>query len=233
MIIWQKLGILGILIPFGLGIMSQLLFGETPIYAGAGYLLSALPVWYLGKKWNTSEKNTTTKHTLFWIHLEYWGVLAGLVGLMIIISETILELGTDTYFVIFGIGLAFILVHQYSKSRSSIKDIFYKLAPIKIVEPNDLLQSKKTDNRLLEENTLLSSGIKTEKKEVTNLNNKLKESHEAIDGFMNTKEQLKDFEPSDHSRFMPSNSSNEIRDGLEMNKMNNAEKEELNQHIEE
>ena len=202
MIIWTRWGILAVIIPFGIAVLCQLVFGQTPIFAGIGYLLSALPVWLIGKKWNLSDDGKD-KHTLFWIHLEYWGILAGLVGLMVVVSETIMPLETDTYFIIFGLMLIPILIYQYSKSKSTFKDILYKLAPIRIMEP-DNLPNKKISK--IKEHSAFNAKEEVKNKESLDSKNRMSESRRAIEEFKKTKGIVRKFEPSDHSRFIPSSS---------------------------
>ena len=125
MLIWKKLGILGLVIPLGLAIALQLLLGDHANYAGIGYLVGAIIVWYFGKKWNGQiekeyESDLTmkriSKHSLFWIHLENWGIFFGILGITILFSENIFELGTDPELVVWGIGLIVMIFYQIYKN---------------------------------------------------------------------------------------------------------------------
>lgn len=202
MIIWTRKGILGFVIPFGVAIICQLLFGETPLIAGIGYTVSAIPVWWLGRKWNTKVPPKKHKHTLFWIHLEYWGILAALLGLIIVVSETFIQLDSDIYFIIMGIALVPILILQYSKSNSSFIDILHKIAPFRIVDPQELPKSLTTLKSAPTPKTV--TRIKNNEKKSTVVSRPKAPSNSksiALEKLKN--ESLKNFEPSDHSRFMP------------------------------
>ncbi|WP_367388364.1 hypothetical protein [Lewinella sp. LCG006] len=94
MIIWKGLGFLAILIPVVIVILLQIIFGDDPIYASIGYLLGAVPVWFLGKRLNadvgkvvadpqTGQQMTTkAEHTLFWIRMEYAAVIPVIIGIV-------------------------------------------------------------------------------------------------------------------------------------------------------
>lgn len=95
MIIWSGRGILTPLIL----VASIILFisissEEIGVYTfPLSILLAGVANWFLGKKWNnepgrivvdeaTGERiELKSNHTLFWIKMEYWGVLFGIIGL--------------------------------------------------------------------------------------------------------------------------------------------------------
>lgn len=127
MIIWKKLGFLGFIVPIGLAMILQLLLGDHTNYAGIGYLIGGILVWQYGKKWNDAieEKNTfdptvkrSSKHSMFWIQLEYWGIFFGIMGLTILVSENIVDLGTDPTFIIWALSLVGIISYQVYKNRN-------------------------------------------------------------------------------------------------------------------
>ena len=100
MIIWSGRGILTplILILFIVlmtFISTSLFTAESAIYSMAvAFILAGASNWYLGKKWNnapgrivvdeaTGERiELKSNHTLFWIKMEYWGVIFGVIGVM-------------------------------------------------------------------------------------------------------------------------------------------------------
>ena len=77
----------------------QILFGDTPIYAGVGYILGGITVWILGLKWNDEpakiiiDKQTgqnsqvKNEHSLFKIKMQYWAFIVSIIGIVIIVSE--------------------------------------------------------------------------------------------------------------------------------------------------
>lgn len=85
--------------PFASGVIMQIIFGDSPIYAGIGYILGGIIVWIIGKKWHAEPKRILTdnqtgeqvelkyEHSLLWIKLEYWAVIAIVVGIAVIASE--------------------------------------------------------------------------------------------------------------------------------------------------
>ena len=58
------------------------------------FLMAGIANWHLGKKWNNKpgrimvDENTGERlefkpnHTLFWIKMEYWGVVFAMIGVM-------------------------------------------------------------------------------------------------------------------------------------------------------
>lgn len=103
MIIWSGRGILTPLII----IVVNALFIFTlpqPIVAyslALGLLVSGIINWILGKKWNDKEGRILVdessgeriefkpNHTLFWIKMQYWGVLLGAVGLVLFVIQMV------------------------------------------------------------------------------------------------------------------------------------------------
>ncbi|SMD36230.1 hypothetical protein SAMN04488029_2785 [Reichenbachiella faecimaris] len=95
MIIWSGRGILTPLIL----VTSVVLFisissEEIGVYTfPISILLAGVANWILGKKWNSASGRIVvdeatgerielkSNHTLFWIKMEYWGVLFGIIGL--------------------------------------------------------------------------------------------------------------------------------------------------------
>ncbi|MBI4129976.1 hypothetical protein HY468_01525 [Candidatus Roizmanbacteria bacterium] len=85
MIIWTGWGFLVFVIGFGFALITQwllssLLGNEESWMAALGYLLSALVIWFVGKKLN-SNTNKTRLHTFFFIPFEYWAIGAVLIAI--------------------------------------------------------------------------------------------------------------------------------------------------------
>ena len=95
MIIWKGLGFLAILMPVVIVILLQIIFGDDSIYASTGYLLGAIPVWFLGKRLNagagqvvvdpqTGQQMTQkAEHTLFWIRMDYAAVIPVVIAIVV------------------------------------------------------------------------------------------------------------------------------------------------------
>jgi hypothetical protein len=101
MIVWSGKGILSALV---LLVTLVLLFIILPATQGnLAFILAlftaAIFSWTMGKKWNGAEGTVVidkatgremvikSNHTLFWIKMEYWGVVFGLMGLVILIQQ--------------------------------------------------------------------------------------------------------------------------------------------------
>ncbi len=99
MIVWSGRGYLSTLV------LAVIVFGLTSIlpkeqsdYAYIiGLLLAGVFSWFMGKKWNTPEGKTLVdketgqevilkpNHSLFWIKMEYWGIIFGAISLIMIV----------------------------------------------------------------------------------------------------------------------------------------------------
>ena len=78
MIVWRGRGIFVVVIGIGVLVLTQLFFDGV---GGKGYyethafpkvlagLLAALPIWFLGKKWNDESGRV---HDLFFVPMQYW-----------------------------------------------------------------------------------------------------------------------------------------------------------------
>jgi len=95
MIIWSGRGFLVLLVLIALAIAAVALLPE--VYQDYGIIGSIFSVaifsWLCGKKWNGVSKeyidketgqtvNSRAKHSLFFINMEYWGIILGVLGLI-------------------------------------------------------------------------------------------------------------------------------------------------------
>jgi hypothetical protein len=104
MIIWRGCGIL-VLVITALVVVSIQLIAEAvggegayqPWMAGLGVLLSAVPVWFLGRYFNNRGARTLVdkatgqevvlrpNHSLFFIKMEYWAAILAVSGIGLVI----------------------------------------------------------------------------------------------------------------------------------------------------
>ncbi len=135
MIVWRGLGILSLLIPFALGIFLSFQLGDNDTSAGIGYLLGAIPVWFLGRRWNQKippiplareGEEPVYKHSAFWIHAEYWAVLWSITGIMNIVSGQYTPLPINMYFAVIGgffVAFGFYQHDQAKKFRNQLIEL--------------------------------------------------------------------------------------------------------------
>ncbi|KAF2510248.1 hypothetical protein EYY60_12130 [Flavobacterium zhairuonense] len=127
MIVWSGRGIFSLLILFVALLISVSIFPET--YVDLSFIvplyITGIFSFILGIKWNrtlrvfidkeTGNKiNNKSNHSLFWVKMEYWGIIFTAFGL-IILAQNLNRTGTDLYINIFlvliGIGaLAFFII---------------------------------------------------------------------------------------------------------------------------
>ena len=101
MVVWSGKGILAVLILLVTFVVFIILLPKGYELYSASYalLITGVFSWFLGRRWNnhpgkiiidknTGEKiNLKTKHSIFWIPMQYWGVLFTLMGLWILYLE--------------------------------------------------------------------------------------------------------------------------------------------------
>lgn len=101
MIVWSGKGFLSVLIL----IISLFLFVKILPQAQGDYafvlafLIAGAFSWFMGKKWNAEESRTVidkatgqelvlkSNHSLFWIKMQYWGIIFGVFGLIILLQN--------------------------------------------------------------------------------------------------------------------------------------------------
>lgn len=103
MIVWSGKGFLSVLV---LLVCFALLVSVIPKEQGDYAFVVALFAagafsWFMGKKWNEGEARTMVdketgqevvykpNHSLFWINMEYWGPIFGVLGLVILAQQFI------------------------------------------------------------------------------------------------------------------------------------------------
>ena len=71
---------------------------EFNIALGSALILAGVFSWLMGRKWNSAEgkvmidKETgqevlfKQKHSIFWIKMEYWGIIFGILGIVFIVG---------------------------------------------------------------------------------------------------------------------------------------------------
>ena len=173
MIVWSGRGFLSIVVFFAtlLLLNSILPEGSTDYTMIISSFVSGIFSWYFGIIWNVKNQRIVIDeetgqrikikniHTLFWIPMQYWGILFSVFGIIILFQNSI----------IFGVFASFIL-----------------LALILIPYIGKILKSEsKTETTFPD----------LEKTETNNTNDFISQLKE--------KNSLKEFEPSDHSKFMP------------------------------
>lgn len=100
MIIWTGRGILSVVVlVLIILVFSKILPQDYEDFAIVlGFLSAGIFSWYFGKKWNNEhgkvliDKETgkeielKTNHSLFWIKMQYWGVIFTLLAIILLIK---------------------------------------------------------------------------------------------------------------------------------------------------
>lgn len=98
MIIWTGRGIVaGIIMSFSYMFFSMLGVNDDNLASAYGLLLAAPITYIVGRYWNAPkpaiDPNTGEEvmwkpnHTLFWIPMQYWGVIFLVIGLIVIMTD--------------------------------------------------------------------------------------------------------------------------------------------------
>ena len=103
MVVWSGKGFLSVLVLIvSLFLFVKLMPTEYGDYAFVlSFFIAAVFSWFMGKKWNEEETRTLVdkasgqeiilkpNHSLFWIKLQYWGIIFGAFGLIILIQALV------------------------------------------------------------------------------------------------------------------------------------------------
>ncbi len=103
MIIWSGRGFLSVIVLIGILFPAIYLFPEDASdYAFVTALfLTAVFSWYLGILWNTKNERIVideasgqklkikNNHTLFWIPMQYWGIIFSIGGIIILLQNSV------------------------------------------------------------------------------------------------------------------------------------------------
>ena len=103
MIVWTGRGILAVLVLIAsFAILTLIVPKElTDVVFVGSFLITAAFSWYFGKKWNGGEGHLVidketgqefslkSNHGLFWINLEYWGIIFAVFALIIMVQKFI------------------------------------------------------------------------------------------------------------------------------------------------
>jgi len=127
MIVWSGRGIFSLLILFVALFISVSIFPET--YVDLSFIvplyIAGIFSFVFGIKWNRktgSDINVKGQHSLFWVKMEYWGIIFTTFGL-IILAQNLTRTGTDMYINIFlaliGIGALAFFITSLLKIKNS------------------------------------------------------------------------------------------------------------------
>ena len=104
MIVWSGRGITLVLVFIGVLVLSFKLMPQE--YSDYSFVLSlfitGIYSWFFGNKWNNQAARTFIdeqtgqkvlvkgNHALFWIKMQHWGIICGVVGIIILFQNSII-----------------------------------------------------------------------------------------------------------------------------------------------
>jgi hypothetical protein len=104
MVIWTGRGILIVLVFFATGIILAPIVPKdywNYVFAFASFITAAFS-WFMGDKWNNEEGRPVIdvktgqkiilkrNHSLFFIKMQYWGIIFSIIGLIILLKTSII-----------------------------------------------------------------------------------------------------------------------------------------------
>ena len=208
-IYWRGRGILAALIPFVLILMPTLIGKDDQIVAAIMAMLAGLIVFGLRKKWNAhvhdlefeqnelSTKVNIPKHSLFWVAMEYWGVLFFFFGLASLINELFALNYLELIHGICAIGLMIMIFINRRREKKYLKRIEGKMND-NIVKAESRFKNELTKKS----NVALSKDAnksETNKKTV----NKNSEKQKLFEQLRNIRNKEETFKSSNHEDYMP------------------------------
>lgn len=196
MLLFRGLGFLAALIPFGCGIIAQLILGKVPFNAGIGYIIGGFLIFILGRRLNRVYRENSNEskrllrkidasHSLFFIRMEYWGILIFIfaLGIMVPNGEFIQHKLVQIIAAFVLIGFAVFLYEKY----------ILKLDDESIVQEEEVFEKRSIEKNKIETNLKKSKLKRSDKK----VNSEFVQSMKELK--LKPKEEIK----VDHSRYMP------------------------------
>lgn len=101
MIVWSGRGFLSVLVLalVLVGLTSVLPKEQNNLSYAISLFVAGIFSWIMGKRWNeSSQKNLIDKetgeevilkpnHSLFWIKMQYWGIIFGVLGVIMLVKQ--------------------------------------------------------------------------------------------------------------------------------------------------
>ncbi|MGL1886771.1 MAG: hypothetical protein OCD76_09665 [Reichenbachiella sp.] len=101
MIVWSGKGVFSVLVLVLTFVLLVMIMpsGKVDLIFMLSFFVTAAFSWFMGKKWNQQEgkiyvdKETGQEielkpnHSLFWIKMEYWGIVFGVFGAIILVQQ--------------------------------------------------------------------------------------------------------------------------------------------------
>ena len=214
MIIWKGLGILAIVIPVGIIIIIQLIFGESLLNTGIGFIVGGVLNWILGKRLNADNERIITdpktgqqaiqkiEHSMFWIRMELWAPIFIMLGISFTISNLTNGNSEELVFPFIGITLLLIALYSIYQKRNSLKLAFstnQKRMPKNT--PSSASQNLKRRDKFQSLKSTSTSGLSQKSKQKLS-EDELKKKQFYKELRSNRNKEVK-YEPTDHSKYMP------------------------------
>ena len=101
MIVWSGRGFLSVLVlaVVFFGLSNILPKEQSNLSFAISLFIAAIFSWIMGKKWNESHQKTMIdkesgqeivikpNHSLFWIKMQYWGPIFGILGIIMLVKQ--------------------------------------------------------------------------------------------------------------------------------------------------
>lgn len=184
---------------------------NNQLIAAIMLILGGVIVFTIGYRWNLNKNNIELgsndsypkikipKHSLFWVAMEYWGVLFLVIGIANMINELLGVNFSDLIFRICSFGFLIMIFVNWRREKKYLK----KINDISNQNNGPQKVRNKVGNRLK-----TNSSIRSEKK-VNSNNTTVKEGKEIsekkkiFEDFKKLRNEQKSFKPSNHEDFMP------------------------------
>lgn len=215
MIFWKGFGILALIIPIGIAILFQLIFGDSSMFTGIGYAIGGILIWVLGKRLNSNNERIILdpktgqqavqklEHSLFWIRMELWAPIFILLGLLFSISNLTSRKSEEFAFPIIGVVLILTALYTLYENKNNLKLALSSNPTQKSDKSTSILSDiKKKESKLDYLKTRPTSSSMRSQSKIA-LTEKEKEKKLFYEELRNNKNKEFTFKPTDNSRYMP------------------------------
>jgi predicted membrane metal-binding protein len=142
MIVWSGRGIFSILVLIVTFVLCAIIFPNDKMDYGivTSLFVTAIFSWVFGKKWNNLlfiDEETGQKiiiksnHGIFWIKMQYWGIIFGIIGIIILAQNSIL------YAILVSIIMLAFIIYTYIVKQKSADNQDIERETISIVEKQE------------------------------------------------------------------------------------------------
>jgi len=159
MIVWSGRGITIILVFIAVLLLNVWLIPNEYLDYGLvlSFFITGIYCWHFGKKWNNQDtrwfidEKTGQRvlfkgnHGLFWIKMQYWSIICGILGIITLLKNSIIIASITT-----GVFISILLFLYFNKTNEQLTDEHQSSKKQKTLQKEQqTLDAEETEERLI------------------------------------------------------------------------------------